>query len=269
MCVQKDASNALNVTVAHFCPIRVSCWLSLAVVLLLQDSKQMPPLCGQQQLPKAVTDLGDRVEQQGGAGAGARGLTPAAASPPVEQLLRQERSEPSLSGAATCPTAASKIELSLQSGRDDESSSTRPNISTAAAEATSAKQLVCEMRAQIAALGIEKTQLSAQLSAARSSIQELRDAEALGTASTVMLGKAAEEDVGQQRQLASEVTKVCRMAFSIVRSWRHAFTLCSVQLTHSNMCDFGGQDQFANARCFTHLLSGVSWLPVSCRPYPR
>lgn len=173
----------------------------------------MPPLSGQQQPPKVATDLRDGGEQKGGP-AGARGSMPAASSIPVEQLLGQEKSEPRLSGESTSPTAASKMELSLLSAGDDESSSTEPGISTAAAEAASAKQLVCEMQAQIAALDMEKTQLSAQLSAAHSRIQELREAEAAGTASAVMLGTAAEEDAGQQRQLASEVTKVHRMAFS-------------------------------------------------------
>ena len=173
------------------------------------EQKGAPWVGARGSMPTAATPP---VEQKGGPGAGARGL-PTAATPPSEQLLRQERSKPTFSRQGTGP-AASKTELNLLSAGDDESSSTGPGTRTAAAEAASAKQLVCEMHAQIAALDMEKTQLSAHLSAAHSSIQELRDAEAFGSERTVMLGKPAEEDVGQQHQLASEVTKVGHCSFS-------------------------------------------------------
>lgn len=135
------------------------------------------------------------MEQRGGA----RGSMPAAVSSPVEQLLWRKQSGHKPSGPSTAPIA-SKLELSLLSAGGDESSLAQASSSTAAA-----KPLVSEMQARVAALERENAQLSAQLSAAHSSIQELRHAEALSTERTVMLGRA---DVGQHSQSANEVTKV-------------------------------------------------------------
>ena len=171
-----------------------------------QGSKQLHHLIGQQ-LPKVATDPGGGAEQRGGPRPGARGSMPTAASPAVEQLLLQEQSGLRLSGQGTGPTAFNR-ELSLLSAGDDESSLSQPCTSAAAAEAASAKQLVSEMQAHIAALHMEKAQLSALLSAAHSSMQQLKDADALGTERTIMLGQAAEEAARQQRQLASEETQV-------------------------------------------------------------
>ena len=200
--LQGDALNAWNVAAKSFLSQKVLRCLSLAA-FLLQNSKQRHPL-SKQQPPEVATDPGDRMEQRGGA----RCSMPAAVSSPVEPLLWRKQSGPKLSGPSTAPIA-SKLELSLLSAGGDESSSAQASSSTAAAaEAASAKPLVSEMQAHIAALEREKTQLSAQLSAAHSSFQELRQAEALSTERAVMLGRAAEEDVAQQRQSASEVTKV-------------------------------------------------------------
>ena len=79
--------------------------------------------------------------------------------------------------------------------------------SRAAADSASAQQAVCSLQDQVAALEKEKTQLSAQLSAAHSCMQEM-EADAMHAEDGRLKLHDAASHAEQQRQIANEVTQV-------------------------------------------------------------
>ena len=170
-----------------------------------------PPSSRQQQPAKvAPVDQGARSEGKGGSWAG--GPTPAAATPSVKQPMHQQQCGVMLSGPGM-RSNASEAELTTLPALSDDSEVTQPGISTEAAAAAASAQL-SQTQARVAALKRDKIQLSTQLSAAHSCIQQLRDAEALRKETAIMPDQTAEEDQEQRCQLAREVTKVCYSAFT-------------------------------------------------------
>lgn len=177
----------------------------LIPVALLQGMEGRHPLSRQQQPAKvAPVEQGGRSEGEGGSQA--RGPTPAAATPSMEQPMHQKQSGVRLSNQGMV-SIVSEAKLTTVPAVADDSEVTQPSVTAAAAAAAASAQL-SQMQARVAALERDKDQLSTQLSAAHSCIELLRDAEALSKEIAIIPDKTAEEDQEQLCQLAREVTKV-------------------------------------------------------------
>lgn len=192
----------------------------LLPVVLLQGREGTHPWSRQQQ-PAKVTPIDQGGRSEGDARSQAWDPAPAAAAPSMNQSMHQEQPGVRLSGPGMVSTA-SKAEHTSLPAVGDYSGMTQPGVSAAAAAAAASAQL-SQTQARVAVLEEDKVQLSTQLSAAHSCVQQLRDAEALSKEVAIMPDKTAEED-GQRRQLAHEVTKVGYRAFtdSVVKCrWLH------------------------------------------------
>lgn len=180
-------------------------------MVLLQVKKSGHPLIAHPIL--GVPTSAATREKEGVAGAVRRQL--GAATPAAEQPVREAQPEFSFPGTGT-RSAASLTDPKLQSALGEESGLPGPSTSqqhstaaAAAAEDTSAKQLlVSEMQARVAALDLDKAELSAQLSAAHSCIQRLRDAEVKGAGQSSIMPAREGEDAQQQHQTASQSVQV-------------------------------------------------------------
>lgn len=107
---------------------------------------------------------------------------------------------------------------------------------TAAAEEASVKQRETEMQAQIAALDLDKAQLSAELSSAHDCIQRLRDAEAKGVEQSGTGPDREAGDAQRQHQMAGKVVQVSEHTHLCRHASVNKHLVCAAMQVYMNAC---------------------------------